>query len=165
MSSAMPNPTPILGESERRQKVSEALRKSEELRREKRYDQGIDLLVDALQYGVDKAQIYYRLGNIYFDAKKVDHAEYAFRKAIEIEPNHVNAHHNLSVVFRQQGKVSESVKFRKKASSLARRHPEQLQMSPEQIQHARGYARKWMIAGVVVAGIILVALILFSLRQ
>lgn len=165
MSSAMSNPIPVRGESERRQEVSEALQRAEELRREKRYDQGIDLLVDALQYGVDKAQIYYRLGNLYFDAKKVDHAEYAYRKAIEIEPNHVNAHHNLSVVFRQQGKISESVKFRKKASSLARRHPEQLQMSPEQVQHARGYARKWIIVGGVAIGIILIALILFSLRQ
>ncbi|MBI3461374.1 tetratricopeptide repeat protein [Candidatus Acetothermia bacterium] len=161
----MSNPIPVRGESERRQEVSEALQRAEELRREKRYDQGIDLLVDALQYGVDKAQIYYRLGNLYFDAKKVDHAEYAYRKTIEIEPNHVNAHHNLSVVFRQQGKISESVKFRKKASSLARRHPEQLQMSPEQVQHARGYARKWIIVGGVAIGIILIALILFSLRQ
>ena len=161
----MPNPIPVRGESERRQEVSEALKRAEELRREKRYDQGIDLLVDALQYGVDRAQIYYRLGNLYFDAKKVDHAEYAYRKTIEIEPNHVNAHHNLSVVFRQQGKISESVKFRKKASSLARRHPEQLRMSPEQVQHARGYARKWMIAGVIVVGIILIALFFFSLRQ
>ncbi|MBI3661055.1 tetratricopeptide repeat protein [Candidatus Acetothermia bacterium] len=161
----MSNPIPVRGESERRQEVSEALQRAEELRREKRYDQGIDLLVDALQYGVDKAQIYYRLGNLYFDAKKVDHAEYAYRKAIEIEPNHVNAHHNLSVVFRQQGKISESVKFRKKASSLARRHPEQLQMSPEQVQHARGSARKWIIVGGVAIGIILIALILFSLRQ
>jgi tetratricopeptide (TPR) repeat protein len=157
-----PNPSQNLSESERRQRVAEALREAEHLRREKRYEQGIDLLVNALQYGVDKAQIYYRLGNLYFDADKIDHAEYAYRKAIEIEPHHVNAHHNLSVVFRKQGKISESVKFRKQASSLARRHPEQVQMNPEQIEHARHYARKWLIGGLVVLGMLILAFVLLS---
>jgi tetratricopeptide (TPR) repeat protein len=161
MNSGIPKSTqPILGEGERRQRVSEVLRQAEQLRQERQHEKGIDLLLEALQYGVDKAQIYYRLGNIYFDVNKIDHAEYAYRKAIEIEPNHVNAHHNLSVVFRKQGKISESVKFRKKASSLARRHPEQLRMDPEQAQQARRYARRWLIWGAVILGIVILLLML-----
>jgi tetratricopeptide (TPR) repeat protein len=160
MSSELP---PVeLSESERRRLVTEALKKGEELRQAKRLNEGIDLLIEALQYGVDKAQVYYRLGNLYFDAQKIDHAEYAYRKAIEHEPNHVNAHHNLSVVFRQQGKLTESVRFRKKAASLARHFPEQVQLSPQQIEYARGYAKKWMVAGLFVIGVIILAILLLG---
>jgi tetratricopeptide (TPR) repeat protein len=162
MSSEIPQPSPVLGSGEQRQKVSEALRQAEAFRQNREHEKGVDLLLDALQYGIDRAQIYYRLGNLYFDSNKIDHAEYAYRKAIELEPNHVNAHHNLSVVFRKQGKVSESVKFRKKAGSLARRHPEQIKMNPEQVKYARGYARRWLIWGVIILGVILVGLFIFS---
>ena len=161
MSSDIPRPSPVLGSGEHRQKVSDALRQAEQYRQHQEHQKGIDLLLNALQYGIDKAQIYYRLGNLYFDSNKVDHAEYAYRKAIEMEPNHVNAHHNLSVIFCKQGKVSESVKFRKKASSLARRHPEQVKVNPEQIQYARGYARRWLLWSGLIVGIVLVGLTLF----
>ncbi len=161
MSSEIPRPSPVLGSGEHRQKVTEALRQAEQYRQDHQHEKGVDLLLDALQYGIDKAQIYYRMGNLYFDSNKIGHAEYAYRKAIELEPNHVNAHHNLSVIFRKQGKVSESVKFRKKASSLARRHPEQVKMNPEQVQYTRGYARRWLMWAVVILGVIIVSFMLF----
>ncbi|MFS8572235.1 MAG: tetratricopeptide repeat protein [Clostridia bacterium] len=72
-------------------------------------------LIDALKYKVDADQIYYRLGNLYFDAGDLGRAEYAYRRAIEFNPRHVNAHHNLAVVYKKTGRVEESVRMQKKA--------------------------------------------------
>ncbi len=152
-----------LTEPERRARVEEALRRGEELRKAKEYDQGIDILVEALQYGVEKAKIYFRLGNIYFDAGKLDHAEYAYRRAIDIDPTHVNAHHNLSVVLRKQGKLSDAIRMKRHAERLAMQYPQQVQLTPEQIEHARRLARRWMIGIGIVVGIIIVGLIVLNL--
>lgn len=145
-----------LTEAERAQKVKEALEQAEKLRREKRYDEGIDLLIEALKYGIEKAQIYFRLGNLYFDTRKLEHAEYAYRRAINFDPKHINAHYNLGVVYKKQGRISESVKVRKLASALARRYPERLQLSQEQIKRARSFANKLLIF----AGLLIVVMII-----
>jgi len=143
-----------LTEAERAQKVKEALEQAEKLRREKRYDEGIDLLIEALKYGVEKAKIYFRLGNLYFDAGKLEHAEYAYRKAIDLDPKHISAHYNLGVVYKKQGRISESVQMRKLANTLARRYPERLALSPEQVKRARSFANRLL----VFAGLLIVAL-------
>lgn len=152
-----------LTEPERRARVEEALRLGEELRKAKEYDKGIDVLVEALQYGVEKAKIYFRLGNIYFDAGKLDHAEYAYRRAIDIDPTHVNAHHNLSVVLRKQGKISEAIRMKRRAERLALEYPQRVQLTPEQIEYARRFARQWLIGVGIVFGIIILVLIVLSL--
>ncbi len=150
-----------LSEPERRARVAEALRLGEELRRAKEYDKGIDLLVEALQYGVEKAKIYFRLGNIYFDAGKLEHAEYAYRRAIDIDPTHVNAHHNLSVVLRKQGKLSDAIRMKRQAERLAMQYPQHVQLTPEQIEQARRFARRWLIGlGIVFAALVLVVMAL-----
>lgn len=148
-------------EAERRARVEEALKLGEELRKAKEYDKGIDILVEALQYGVEKAKIYFRLGNIYFDANKLDHAEYAYRRAIDLDPTHVNAHHNLSVVLRKQGKLADAIRMKRRAERLAMQYPQQVQLTPEQIERARQFARRWMIGlGIVFAGIVLLVIVL-----
>ncbi|MCL6642417.1 MAG: tetratricopeptide repeat protein [Candidatus Bipolaricaulota bacterium] len=152
-----------LTEPERRARVEEALRVGEELRQTKEYDKGIDILVEALQYGVEKAKIYVRLGNIYFDAGKLEHAEYAYRRAIDLDPTHVNAHHNLSVVLRKQGKLSEAIRMRRIAERLALEHPQRVQLAPEQIEQARRFARRWLIGVGIALGILIVALIVLNL--
>jgi tetratricopeptide (TPR) repeat protein len=151
-----------LTEPERRARVEEALRQGEELRKAKEYDKGIDILVEALQYGVEKAKIYFRLGNIYFDAGKLEHAEYAYRRAIDLDPHHINAHHNLSVVLRKQGKFSEAIRMRRLAERLAWQNPQRVQLTPEQIEQARRFARRWMIGVGIVVGILIIALIALS---
>lgn len=151
-----------LTEPERRARVAEALRLGEELRKAKEYDKGIDILVEALQYGVEKAKIYFRLGNIYFDAGKLDHAEYAYRRAIDLDPTHVNAHHNLSVVLRKQGKLSESLRMKRHAERLAMQYPQQIQLTPEQIERARRFARRWMIGVGIAVGIIIALVLVLS---
>jgi tetratricopeptide (TPR) repeat protein len=151
-----------LTEPECRARVEEALRMGEELRKAKEYDKGIDILVEALQYGVEKAKIYVRLGNIYFDAGKLEHAEYAYRRAIDLDPHHINAHHNLSVVLRKQGKFSEAIRMRRLAERLAWQNPQRVQLTPEQIEQARRFARRWLIGVGIVVGILIIALIALS---
>jgi len=145
-----------MSSEEKRAEVERALERAEQLRRERRYDEGITLLTQALQYGIEQAQIYYRMGNIYYDAKKYEQAEYAYRRAIDHDPLHINAHYNLGVVYRKQGRIEESLKMRRKASALARRHPERLKVSPQQIEQVRRFARRMLFAGlIVIAAIIL----------
>jgi len=154
-------PTPA--QVQARREVERALEEAERLRRERRYQEGIDLLVEALKFGIEKARIYFRLGNIYFDAGDLDRAEYAYLRAIEHDPEHVSAHHNLSVVYRRQGRIGEYVKLRKRALKLAQRHPEQVQLSAEQLQFARRLARGLLIFAGALLG--LLALVLFLLSR
>lgn len=127
----LPDPAELTA-SARRELVREVLEHAEELRRQKRYKEAIDLLVDLLRYGEEKATIYFRLGNVYFDAGDLSRAEYAYQRAIQEDPHHVSAHHNLGVVYRKQGKISESVKMLKKARRLELRHPKKVELTPEQ---------------------------------
>jgi len=127
----LPDPTELTA-AERRELVQRALAQAEELRRAKRHKEAIDLLVDLLRYGEEKATIYFRLGNVYFDAGDLSRAEYAYRRAIQEDPRHASAHHNLGVVYRKQGKIAESVKMLKKARRLEMRYPRPVELTPEQ---------------------------------
>ena len=75
-------------------------------------------MLDALQYKVLVDMVYYRLGNLYFDSGDLARAEYAYMRAIETNPQHVNAHHNLSVVYKKTGRIHDSVRMRKRAARL-----------------------------------------------
>lgn len=151
-----------MSEESKRAEVEAILERAEKLRQEKRYEEGIALLSEALKHGIEQAQIYYRLGNIYYDAKRYEHAEYAYRRAIDHDPLHINAHYNLGVVYRKQGRIEESLKMRRKANELAQRHPELLKVSPEQIEYARRFARKLLIGGLILI-IAIVILLLIAL--
>lgn len=99
--------------------VERAIEEAKIHRKRKRFQKGIDLLVDALRYQVKEDEIYYRLGNIYYDAGDLDRAETAYQRAIDKNKAHVNAHHNLSVVYKRKGRMSEFVEMKKKATKLA----------------------------------------------
>ena len=148
-------------EADRRAAVDEALERAEQLRREARYEEGVELLLDALAHGIDKGQIYYRLGNLYYDSDDNERAEYAFRKAITHDPTHINAHHNLGVVYREEGRVREAIQMRKKAQRLARRNPDRITVTPDQAKAARKFAVQWLLGGLVlILGIVaIIALI------
>ncbi len=108
-----------LTNNEKREEVQKALELASIYRKQKRFQKGIDLLLGALQYRLEEDQIYYRLGNIYYDAGDLDRAEYAYQRAIEKNREHANAHHNLSVVYKRKGRIWEFVKMKKKAARLA----------------------------------------------
>jgi tetratricopeptide (TPR) repeat protein len=141
-------------------KVEEALEKAERLRREGRYREGIELLIDALQYGLEKAKSYFRLGNLYFDAGDLERAEYAYKRAIEHDPEHVNAYHNLSVVYRRQGRIGEYVKLRKRALKLAARQP--VELPEEQARRARRLALRLFLFGMGFLALLVLVILLLS---
>jgi len=123
--------------------IEQALEEAERLRRKKQYKEGIDLLVDVLEAGILKSRIYYRLGNIYYDMGRLDLAEYAYKKAIEFEPEHVNAHYNLSVLYKRKGNIDASAKMLRKAYLLELKHPRKhKELTPEQRKWARAIAAK-----------------------
>jgi tetratricopeptide (TPR) repeat protein len=108
-----------LTEDEKKEEVGKALKQAGIHRKKKRFQKGIDLLLDALRYQIEEDQIYYQLGNIYHDAGDLDQAENAYQRAIEKNKEHANAHHNLGVVYKRKGRIWEFVKMKKKATRLA----------------------------------------------
>lgn len=117
-SSVTEHKTPPQADEEAARLVEEALEKAERLRKARQFQEGIDLLIDALQHKVHMDKVYYRLGNLFFDAGDLARAEYAYQRAIETNPGHVNAHHNLAVVYRKTGRIHDSVRMRKRATRL-----------------------------------------------
>ena len=147
-------------ELERRTEVLQALDSAEEMRQSGNYEEAITLLSNTLQQGIDIAHIYYRLGNVYYDAKKYEHAEYSFRRAIDNDQLHVNAHYNLGVVYRKMGRIDESMKMRRKANKIARQHPEKLKVSQEQIKQVRSVAKGMIFFGLGFIAVLILVLYL-----
>jgi tetratricopeptide (TPR) repeat protein len=130
--------------------VEEAVKRADELRKEKRFKEAIPLLVEALQYGIDKATLYYRLGNVYFDGGDLGRAEYAYNRALEVDPKHVNAMHNLAVIYKRQKKISLYVKTYKKSQRMALRYPKNPKFSAGEKRRIRLRSVKvflWIIGG------------------
>lgn len=142
--------------------VLECYNRAEQLRKKKAYREGIQLLVEALKYGIHKEKLYYRLGNLYIDAGDLARAEYAYKRALETNPNYANALHNLSVVYKRQKKTSLFVKTYKKSQKMAIRHPPELDFTPDQKTRVRRLGRKALIWGIVGVGILSLVLYLFS---
>jgi len=145
--------------AEREEKVTEALEKAQELRKQENYNQGIEKLTSALELDVKKDRVYYRLGNIYFDSGDLDRAEYAYKRAIEVNDEHVNAQHNLAVVYRKQGKISKSVKQRKKANKIEIENPKDPDLTDEERSYAKWFAVKLIL--LITGGILGLGLIVY----
>ncbi|MBC7219872.1 tetratricopeptide repeat protein [Candidatus Bipolaricaulota bacterium] len=134
--------------------MQRALGRAEELRRAGRHEEGINLLVDALRYGEAKAEVLFRLGNLYFDRGDLARAEHAYRRATEEDPRHPSAHHNLGVVYRRQGKIAQSVRMLKKAQRLDLRYPRRVDLSPEEKRVAQRWARRALVVPLLVVGLV-----------
>jgi len=122
--------------------VTDALERAEKHRQKKEYKDGISLLVEALKYGIRKDAIYYRLGNLYIDGGDLARAEYAYKRALEVNEHHANAMHNLAIVYKRQKKMSLYVKTYKKSQRLAIRRPRNVDLSPDQKRRVRRMAWK-----------------------
>ncbi|MEE8195484.1 MAG: tetratricopeptide repeat protein [Candidatus Bipolaricaulota bacterium] len=140
--------------------VQEALVRAEKLRKKKDYKQAIELLVEALQYGIDKGMIYYRLGNVYIDGADLARAEYAYKRALDIDPHYVNAMHNLAIVYKRQKKTSLYVKTYKKSQRMQLRHPRKQKLTPQQKTRLRRLSFKTMLYMFLGLGAIAIILIL-----
>lgn len=140
--------------------VQEALVRAEKLRKKKDYKQAIELLVEALQYGINKGMIYYRLGNVYIDGADLARAEYAYKRALDIDPHYVNAMHNLAIVYKRQRKTSLYVKTYKKSQRMQLRHPRKQKLTPQQKTRLRRLSFKTMLYMFLGLGAIAIILIL-----
>ncbi len=145
-----------LTEAQRGELCDRAIEQAERLRRSRRYREGIDLLVEALKYGLEKPLVYFRLGNIYFDSGDLSRAEYAYKRAIDEDPHYASAHHNLGVVYRKQGQVGQSVRYLKKARRLELRHPRKAELTDQQ----KKVAKRTLLPLSAVPLIILVAIVI-----
>ncbi len=152
-----------LSSTEKKERVQKAINQAKQLRKGKKYEEGIEQLVKALQLDVNKDKIYYRLGNIYFDSEDLDRAEYAYNRAIEENEDHVNAQHNLAVVYRKQGRVSKSVKQRKKAKKIEFNNPRNPDLSEEETKYAKRFAVKLIC--VIIGGIIGIGILIYLLSR
>ncbi|MEN6370358.1 MAG: tetratricopeptide repeat protein [Thermotogota bacterium] len=141
--------------------VASALERSEELRQAKAYDEGIRILNEALAREIDHAAIYFRLGNLYIDKGDLDRAERAYRRVLELDPEHDRAKNNLAVVYKRQGKYHEFVRTYKDAQRMALRPPGKKARRPGVSGWLQDHGST-MILGLVVVGII--ALVLLFVR-
>jgi tetratricopeptide (TPR) repeat protein len=142
-----------------REFVDRALVQAEQHRRKKEFKQGISLLVEALRYGIDKAQIYYRLGNIYIDNNDLGRAEYAYKRALDVDSNHVNAMHNLAIVYKRQKKISHFVKTYKKSQRMELLHPRKANLRQDQKRKLRRLGVKMMLVMLGLGGIIVLVIL------
>ncbi|MFO8034607.1 MAG: tetratricopeptide repeat protein [Candidatus Bipolaricaulota bacterium] len=116
---APPLPEPgELTEAGRQELCERALEQAEQLRIEERYQEGIDILVEALKYGLRKPLVYLRLGNLYFHSGDLAQAESSFKRAIDENPHYASAYNNLGVVYRKQERFRDSVRYLAKARRL-----------------------------------------------
>lgn len=149
--------------SEKKEKVSSSLEKAKELRKQENYKEGIDVLLDALKLGVNEDEIYYRLGNIYYDSGDMDRAEYSYERAVEENENHANAQHNLAVVYKKLGKIGKSVKQRKKAKKIEVKNPKDPDLSDEARSYAKWFAFKLFLT--ITLGIAGIGLLIYLVSR
>lgn len=155
--------TEILTDYEKqREFVESALVKAEKHRRKKEFKKGISLLVEALRYGIDKAQVYYRLGNIYIDSGDLGRAEYAYKRALDVDSHHANAMHNLAIVYKRQKKISLFVKTYKKSQRMELLHPRKTKLRQDQKKRLRRLGVKIMLAMVGLGAIIALVILVVS---
>jgi tetratricopeptide (TPR) repeat protein len=140
--------------------VREALQRAEALRKKKAYKEGIDLLVEVLKYGVNREAIYYRLGNLYIDAGDLNRAEYTYKRALEVDPHHANAMHNLAIVYRRQNKTSLFVETYKKSQHMRYLHPRNAEFSPKEKHRLQHLSRKILLWGLAGGAAILILILL-----
>lgn len=145
---------------ERQALVQEALVQADKLRKKKDYKQAIKLLVEALKYNIDKAMIYYRLGNVYIDGADLGRAEYAYKRALEMDSHHVNAMHNLAIVYKRQKKTSLYVKTFKKSQRMQLRYPRNPKLTSKQKTRLRRLSFKTILYMLLGLGAVVIILIL-----
>lgn len=156
------NSSTLTTHEERLDFVQESIDRARELRKKKEYKEAISLLVDALQYGLEKATIYYHLGNVYIDGEDLARAEYAYNRALEMDPNHINAMHNLAIVYRKQKKMSLYVKTFKKSQRLSLKRPHKTDFSKSERRKLRGLSGRVFVFILGGFGLVFLVIWLFT---
>lgn len=89
-----------------------------------RPDEAIDLVRDVIRHSPQNADARLLMGIIQANLGKVDDAEAAYRKAIEIDPNHVKSLNNLAYLLcADRGKPAAALEYAARAHKLASSSP------------------------------------------
>jgi len=72
------------------------------------YDKGIEFYEKALTIDPKNSNVRCDLATCYLNIKNTEKAFKLLKKNIEMDYNHAQSHHNLSVVYKQMGKIKES---------------------------------------------------------
>ena len=72
------------------------------------YDNAITYYEKALALNDKNVDVRCDLATCYLNEKKTDQAYKLLKKNLDINPNHAQSHHNLSVVYGQMGKTKEA---------------------------------------------------------
>jgi len=85
-------------------------------------DEAVIKLKQAISYQLGKSGMppfYVELGNTYLKLEKYEPAEIAFKDALKIDPNLVNAHYRLADAYLRQNKINEGLEELQKVIELA----------------------------------------------
>jgi len=66
----------------------------------------------------NKADSYNKKGLVFYDQRKYDKAITEFKKALEVNPNHYEAHFDLGMAYYSKGMIDESIKELKRAIEI-----------------------------------------------
>lgn len=90
------------------------IKKSFELKSQKRFKQAIDMLYKALTSEPDNIEILAELGHLYFLLKKIDRASYYANKVLEKSPNHKEGIFLLLEIYLKEQNFNEAKKLMEK---------------------------------------------------
>jgi len=82
------------------------------------YRNALDVLVDAINRNANFSNVWVKMGDIFLRMEESGEAEKAYRHAVHLNPNLVEALVNLSIVLLQQGKLKDAQEFGLKALEL-----------------------------------------------
>ncbi|TWA74577.1 putative O-linked N-acetylglucosamine transferase (SPINDLY family) [Azospirillum brasilense] len=74
-----------------------------------RKDEALDALMAALRVGPDRADIHFRLGNLFHQQRRPNEAVAAYRQAIALQPGFVEALNNLGSLFLDVGQTDAAI--------------------------------------------------------
>jgi cytochrome c-type biogenesis protein CcmH/NrfG len=86
-------------------------------------DQGqIAALEEAVAKDPKNAEAWIELGNLYFDAQKIDGAIHAYETALKVKPDNANVITDLGVMYRKKGQAKEALALFNKAHEINPKH-------------------------------------------
>lgn len=82
----------------------------------------IAALEDTVAKDPNNAEAWIELGNLYFDAQKIDGAIKAYENALKLKPDNANVITDLGVMYRKKGQPKEALALFKKAHEINPNH-------------------------------------------
>lgn len=78
---------------------------------QKRYQQAVDLINQAKTFRADSHLVHFNLGNALRSAGRLEEACEAYRQAIKLNPNNIEAQKNIGNVLKEQNLMAEAIRY------------------------------------------------------